>query len=701
MHMMRNLKRLPLIGLSSVAILAMLVGATFLRFGSVGAASPSFSIKGNTPGFINHATDQGALNPATVITVTAWLKLHNTAQLDQLVASQHQKGNANFHQWLTQSQFNATYGPTVQELNAVSNFLTAHKLSVVASADDNSYVKVTGAVGDVERAFHVQIDNFGFDGVTYYANTSDPNVNDASGAHIDAISGLDNYGFQPTVAYPTTAEGQGAQWQPLTSSSNGAFFSAQCFFGTETHTFTSTTPSVTATYTGARYGAPITNSVPNLGPCGYQPSELQAAYSMTPLYNAGLKGAGQTVVITDAFGSATIQTDAEMFSQLYGLPDLNSSNFHVLRAPGAVNSPVCSAHGPCSAPWADEVTLDVEWVHAMAPGATIDLVIGPNNANDLDEAINYAVVHHLGNTISNSWSSIEGFGNPARFNRDNRILEEAAAQGIDVNFSSGDSGDFQAAVGFKTVGFPTSSPFATGIGGSSLSIDSNNAIAFQTGWGTNIDRVANRISQGSTPVDPPTSLNTFDFGAGGGSSLTFAKPDFQSGLPGTMRQVPDVSMLADPFTGVEIIQTVNGHLSVGVIGGTSLACPMFSAIMAIASEKAGHPLGQAAPLMYQLSSAPDTSQAIYDVTASNGPANVTGTVIDAGGTTNYTADQLAAPLGNTTHYYSALYNSPFSTRWFVLTFGTDSSLTTASGWDNVTGVGTPNGVNFVNEVAGL
>ena len=63
------------------------------------------------------------------------------------------------------------------------------------------------------------------------------------------------------------------------------------------------------------------------------------------------------------------------------------------------------------------------------------------------------------------------------------------------------------------------------------------------------------------------------------------------------------------------------------------------------------------------------------------------------------ADSLAAPLENTTSYYSALYNSPFSTRWFVITFGTDSSLTVTPGWDNVTGVGTPNGANFVNALA--
>src|SRR5258707_14548568 len=154
--------------------------------------------------------------------------------------------------------------------------------------------------------------------------------------------------------------------------------------------------------------------------------------------------------------------------------------------------------------------------------------------------------------------------------------------------------------------------------------------------------------------------------------------------------IPDIAWLADPFTGVEIIITdpVLGP-SVTVIGGTSLACPMFSALMAIASEKAGHGLGQAAQLVYSL-----PVGAITDVTAVSSPNDVTG-VIDGG---PISADALASPLGNTTSYFSALYNSPFSTRWFVITFGTDTSLATGPGWDNVTGVGTPNGLSFISGV---
>jgi len=117
--------------------------------------------------------------------------------------------------------------------------------------------------------------------------------------------------------------------------------------------------------------------------------------------------------------------------------------------------------------------------------------------------------------------------------------------------------------------------------------------------------------------------------------------------------------------------------------------------MAIAGQKNGHGgLGQAAGLLYSL-----PSGAVTDVAPFNSAGNVTGSTTVNGSMKDLTAEQLGAPLGNTTGFYSALYNSPFSTRWFVLTFGTDSSLVVTPGWDNVTGVGTPNGAGFVNAIA--
>ena len=638
------------------------------------------NIANNTPGFIAKAVDQGPLDPATIMTVNVWLKLHNQQQFDSLVEQQKQKGSPNYRRWITQDQFNADYGPTQQEVNSVENFLSAHNLTVLSVAENNMYIKVEGTAAAIEQAFHVQIHGYNLNGAAYRSNTGDPSIGDASGAHVAAITGLDDYGFQPNVKLPVSPEGGPVLPRPLTSSPSGLFFEGQCFRGVETDIFKS--GGTTATYTGNRYGSDITNTtLGHLPPCGYQPSEVQTAYSLAPLYAAGLDGSGETIVITDAFGSATIAQDAQVFSAIYGLPPVN---LQIAKAPGLSNNPHGVALG-----WDTETTLDVEWAHAIAPGAAIVLVVATDRAS-LDEAINYAVVHHLGNTISNSWSSREGFGNPAQFDRVNRILQMAAAQGIDVNFASGDNGDEVSAVGFQTVDFPASSPFATGIGGTSLALNPDNTIAFQTGWGNNLTRIAQTNALHNAPVNPPLHLG-FQFGAGGGASLTFARPSFQSSLnvPGNTRLVPDIAMLADPFTGVEFIQTIGGQLSVGVVGGTSLATPLFSGIMAIAAQAAGHGLGQAAALVYSL-----PAGAVTDILAVSSPNDVTGSING----TPFSADQLAAPLGNTTAFYSAIYNSPFSTRWFVITFGTDSSLVTGPGWDNVTGVGTPNGLNFVDAI---
>jgi subtilase family serine protease len=172
-------------------------------------------------------------------------------------------------------------------------------------------------------------------------------------------------------------------------------------------------------------------------------------------------------------------------------------------------------------------------------------------------------------------------------------------------------------------------------------------------------------------------------------------------------------MVADPETGLEIIVTpdsVPGHQKfVDVFGGTSLSTPLFSAMWALANQAAGGgPLGQAAPLLYDL-----PRNAINDVRQIGSANNVRGTITIPNTPPKpptiipESPRALAAPancalppctLGNTTNFVSALFQSSSSTRWDVFVFGTDTSLTTGPGWDNVTGLGTPNGLNFINAV---
>jgi subtilase family serine protease len=159
-------------------------------------------------------------------------------------------------------------------------------------------------------------------------------------------------------------------------------------------------------------------------------------------------------------------------------------------------------------------------------------------------------------------------------------------------------------------------------------------------------------------------------------------------------------MNADPQTGNEVVVSPDGipaHAEVDVFGGTSLSCPMFSAIWAIANQAAGGgPIGQAAPILYEL---PESAIIDVNLTPVDTLLNVSGLIIDPPKAPLFeTPADLAQPLENTRRFVSALYQSPSSTRWDVFTFGTDSSLVTGPGWDNVTGLGTPNGTTFINKV---
>ena len=651
-----------------------------------GSTVSAQAIANNTPGFVKNAKDLGEADLSTMMTATVWLKLHNENLLDRLTSDQYNKKSPGFHKWISQSEFNQNFSPTAQEMKAVSNFLSAHGLAILETAENNFYVKVQGTVADMGKTFHVSIHNYSYRGENYRSNNADPSVDKTAGGHIAAVTGLDDFGFEPAYKLPTDPQGKPLPMRPVTVTPQGVFFEGQCFRGVQTATFTNSGANTTAVYTGNRYGAEISNTqLGHLAPCGYQPAEVDTAYGMIPLFQAGLDGSGETIVIVDAYGSETIASDADAFSRIYGLPRITSENFTIVKANGLVNNPKGTARN-----WNIETTLDVEWAHALAPGAKIALVAAVDRGS-LAEAVNLAVVRHLGNTISNSWSSIEALGNPAQFNRIERILQQAAAQGIDVNFATGDSGDEVSRVGFVSVDYPASSQFATGVGGTSLALNPDHSIAFQTGWGNNATLIAAPSGPNTLPAVPPVPFG-FQGGGGGGSSQIFAKPAFQSGLAGTTRQVPDISMLGDPFTGTEIIITLDNQLLVGVVGGTSLSTPMFSGVMAIAAQKNGHlGLGQAAPLLYNL-----PAGAVTDVAPFDSPNNVTGVITVNGTPKNLSAEQLAAPLQNTTSFYSALYNDPSSAAWYVLTFGTDSSLTVTPGWDNVTGVGTPNGAAFVN-----
>jgi subtilase family serine protease len=674
------------------AVAAM--GCTLLPASTVGGRV----VRNNTPGYVATAKNLGAEDPAQVIEVSIWLQLHNRSQFDELTRSLYERTSPNYQHWLKAKDIAARFAPTADEAKRVQQFFAAHNLTVVKTGPMNMYVRARGAVGDVEKAFSVQLNNYQVGDKTIRANTGDPSVEGAVGDLVRAVSGLDTGEFEHPLAARSASlavsELPAGAGTAVTAQSSD-FYSSQCFTGTETQSFSTNGDGQLplATYSGAKLNLQ-TETSPG---CGYTPAAIQTAYHLTGLYKEGYDGTGQTIAIIDWCGSSTIQSDANAFAAQFGLPPLTSSNFSI----------TYTAPSFCIATGQVEINLDVEWAHAIAPGAKINLVVPPSASfQDVNQAEFDVVNYGLGNVLSGSFASTELYTATTELDTENLLSEIGAAVGISTNFASGDYGDYGIETLRSTVSAPADSPWATAVGGVTLALNPDNSIAWQAGWGNNQAVVAKE----GTVFDPPNAF--FVGGSGGGPSECvtknarfrpplctggFLKPSYQEGLPGHYRQLPDVSWLADPYTGAVILISIPGQLPEQVwqvYGGTSLATPMFSALWAIANQEAlaggGTALGQAAPYLYSV-----PAETVYDIVPLTSKTNVTGSIQDSNGTTKYTAAQLAGVSAG--KFVSALWDYyPLEDTAVVISFGTDSSLKTAKGWDNVTGVGTPNAQAFAD-----
>jgi subtilase family serine protease len=677
-----------------------MVAMTCALFLPTRASAAGRTIANSTPAYVATAKNLGAEDTAKVIEITFWLQLHNRGQFDALTQSLYDRTSAHYHHWL-KAQDIACFAPTTQEVNAARQYLTSHNLNVIKTGPNNFYLRARGTVGDVQKAFQVRLNNYEVGGKTIRANASDPVVEGAAGDLVSAISGLDTAEFKhPLAARPNLASAKSDASQPVKTAVNAAspssdFFSSQCFTSTETDTFSTNADGElpSAKYKGNKINL---QSLSSAG-CAYTPPAIQAAYNLTGLYNEGYNGAGQTIAIVDWCGSATIQSDANAFSAQFGLPALTSANFAI----------TYTAPSLCIATDQTEINLDVEWAHAVAPGANINLVVPPSaNFQDVDQAEFDVVNYGLGTVLSGSFASPELYTAATELQTESLISEVGAAMGISMNFATGDDGSYVLDFLHETVSAPADSPWSTAVGGVALALNSDNSIAWQQGWGDTQTVVAEE----GTVFDPPAAAFTGGSGGGVSECVTkntrfrppictggFLKPSYQAGLHGKYRQLPDVSWLADPFTGAAILISVPGQFPEQVWqvwGGTSLATPMFSALWAIANQEAlaggGTPLGQAAPYLYSM---PEGT--IYDIVPVSTKTNVTGTIEDANGTTRYSAAQLAGSPARA--FVSALWDYPqLEDTAVILTFGDDLDLKTAKGWDDVTGVGVPNAQAFAD-----
>ena len=648
------------------------------------AAMAQAKVVSAVPSIVSRSASRGQIAPATDLRLTVWLSLKDKSAFDKKVQDLYTPGSPTFHKWMSSEELLA-YAPSASEVKLVKDELARQGLAVIEDGRDNFSIQVHGPAAKVQEALGTRIELFEKNGKTFHANTAEARLQGEAARYVSSISGLNNIGMKPSLAYainPKTRKPVAPTPMAKVKAAGSGLsdvFTNQCFQAASPFAFGAQGALPEGVYFGNVY-----DNVPQV--CGWTASQMQAAYGLPAVYKAGLEGSGQTIVIVDAYGSSTILSDANTFSQLNGLPALTNTSFKEVFPSGQPLDPALGI----TLGWNVETSLDVEWAHAIAPKAKIVLLAAAGQDDqDLQYAVHYAAIHKLGSVVSNSYGSPEVEDGAAALNAWNQVNQIAAAAGISVNYSTGDSGDAGVGSPVGAASVPADSPYATAVGGTSIGVPSGSGPASETGWGNNQTELA---ANATTALDPPFNFGNVG-GAGGGESVFFKKPTWQKALPGTGRQLPDVSMEADPYTGAIIVVT---DPTLGVIaesiGGTSLSCPMFSAYWALANQKAGHLLGQAAPIISKLPAA-----ALTDVRPVSSPTNVTGTVIDSSGATFYTAAELAAPLEGTTRFTSAIW--PVQGYFIELTFGTDTSLHTTAGWDNVTGYGTPTGLPFINAAA--
>ena len=359
----------------------------------------------------------------------------------------------------------------------------------------------------------------------------------------------------------------------------------------------------------------------------YGPAQVRQAYDLPALYAQGVTGHGATIVIVDSYGSPTIRHDLAVFDRAYRLPAPPA--FQVIQPVGRV-----PAYDPASSDmvgWAGETTLDVEWAHAIAPGAKILLVETPVSETEgvhgfpqIITAEEYVIKHHLGDVISQSFSATEEtFPTPAAVQALRGAYQLADRDHVTVLAASGDSGaadlgpDETTYYAFRVTSWPDSDPLVPGVGGTQLHFTAQGTPAAPTVWNDTYNPAANEFTGGGAGPGPLAS--------GGGTSIFFTRPRYQDGvrdIVGGSRGVPDISMSAACNGSVNTYGTYRGApAGWSQECGTSEATPLFAGIVALADQEAGHSLGLINPALYQL--AAEGKPGIVDVTSGDNTVSFT------------------------------------------------------------------------------
>lgn len=669
------IRRVLVAGATGAAVLAVASPAQAVPAAS--RVAPRVTLD-SAPAWTHTAKPVAATSASAKVKLTAVLPLRDQAGAERFATAVSTPGSAQYRRFLTAGQFRARYAPTDATVASVAGWLRKNGFTVGSVPANHRYVPFTGTVGATNSAFGVGLTNYDKRGARVSAPSRSITVPSELAGKVAGISGLD-------TSAQTTPSRAGAGGDTPKARTHNVPRAA----GTSTVTPKDQLPPPGAVFKNAPpcstyFGQKQATTLPKFqgktvpyAPCGYKPGQIRSAYGSDVAQMSGYDGRGATVAIVDAYASPTIFADAQTYA-------VRNDPRHPLRSyqfsqnlPATFTDTVA-----CDAPgWYGEETLDVESVHATAPAAKI-LYVGAESCNNPDilAAVNTIVDNDLAQIVSNSYGNA-GELPAADVVEEHQTYIQAATQGISVLFSSGDSGDDVKSTGKRQVDYPAADPYVTAVGGTSLKVAQDGSNAGEDGWETFRYALA---ADGKSWVN-----GAYQYGAGGGVSTVWGQPAYQKGVvPASISQygglakpgraVPDVAAVGDPNTGFLVGQTQtfpDGSLKYSEyrIGGTSLSCPLLAGLTAVANQVAGGPLGFLNPKLYKLAG----TAAFNDVAVTTYPDGAVARVDYVNGVDG--AD------GTTTT---------------LRTLGSKITIFTRPGYDDVTGVGTPNGVNFLLGVAG-
>jgi subtilase family serine protease len=658
--------------MSKARMLIAALGAAVLTAGMTAGASgmaqasprPAEAVlAGSAVPFASHARPTGEVPGSSRLTIQLWLK-PDLAAAQRFAAAVSTPGSALFRHYLSPAGYTARFGASATAARQAESWLRAEGFTGITADSGRTYVRATAPVSKINAAFRVRLQDYPSSATAHaasgrlHANNRAVSLPASLAGAVLAVTGLDN--AAPILPMVAAGPARPAAGTARGAGTTGPKVACSHFYGQRM-----------ATGLPRHFGV---TSFPTFV-CGYSARQMRSVYGAS----WSNTGKGQTIALVEEGLTPDMFLTLQDYAKANHMPAPSPHRYAELSL----------GKNTCGDPFNQEEQLDVESSYDMAPGAN-QLVVGGDSCDaaqqgnqsvyDADIAIlNGAGGHPLATVASNSWESASESLPLAQKNLVHAYLVRAAAEGVGMYFSAGDgSGVLE----------PSIDPNAIGVGGTTLGIGRSGQRLFETGWSTGISQLKNNAWH----------FRGEDGASGGGPSVHWAQPGYQKGVVpkslGTTRSAPDIAADADPFTGINVGQL---HFSGGharffqeSIGGTSESSPLVAGMVTAAQQGQRVPFGFINPAIYRL----NRTKAFFDtlpLTASSPPLN-RGVECDL-------LEFFNICLGPKTQ----------ANRIPSLTTFDDQSPSmkgytgqvTRPGYDNMTGLGVPNGQIFIRDLRKL